>query len=521
MTEPKKRVTVTQVRTELQEELRVQEANFTERIAELELANEDRGWRSLSGASDQEFSREGLQRIVSESRLFYRKNPIIIRAVNTITDYTFAQGVTFKATSPVVNSVIQAFLDDPKNKAEITTVLAMVQKDHDLQVAGNLYFVFFTNDNGDTRVRTINFDEIADIQTNPEDAREPWFYVREYTQKGMGRKELYPDWRYQPKSRPETIGGLTVLWDKPVYHVKVNAFSFDKFGLSEIYSAQDWARAYVRFLSDWSTIVRSYARFAWQIVTKGKSAARAAVKTKLDSKISSDGYNPSPATGAAFIASEGTSLNPIKTSGATTSADDGRQLLLMVCAATGVFEHFMGNPSTSNLATAKTLNRPMELSFLLRQKMWEEIWENIFSFVIETKARAGVDGLSGMVETDAWGEEVFIYANDVDNEDEALRDEPINTFVDIGFPPIIEHDVKELVESIVGATTLNGNPPAGTLDIQYTTKLLLQALGETSVEEVMAELFPEDEGTPEEESLREAVVKLRATAKRLAEVTSA
>lgn len=521
MTEPKKRITANQVRAELTEVLRVQEANFTERIAELELALEDRGWRSLSGASEREFSREGLKKIVSESRLFYRKNPTIIRAVNTITNYVLAQGVTFEAINPVVNTVIQAFLNDRKNKAEIATILAMVQKDHDLQVTANLFFVFFTNKEGDTRIRTVIFDEIADIKTNPEDAKEPWFYVRQYTQKNVSKTVLYPDWRYRPKDQPEKIDDNDVLWDKPIYHVKVNALSGDKFGLSEIYAAQDWARAYVRFLSDWSTIVRSYARFAWQVTTKGGRGARAAIKTKLDSSISTDGYNPAPAAGSGFIASEGTALNPIKTAGATTSADDGRQLLLMVCAATGVFEHFMGNPATSNLATAKTLNRPMELSFLNRQRLWETIWEDIFSFVIEAKARAGEDGLSGTVQEDAWGEEEFVYDDDIDNEDAELRKLPINTFVNVTFPPIIEHDVKTLVDSIVSATTLDGNPPAGTLDIQYTTKLLLQALGETAVEEVLAELFPEGEGTEEEESMRAAVVKLRRSAERLAEAANA
>jgi len=514
MTAPKKRTTVAQV----QEQLRVQEANFTERIAELELAIEDRGWRSLSGASEQEFSREGLRRIVKESRLFYFKNPTIIRAVNTITDYIFAQGLTFEAPNPTVNAVIQAFLADRKNKKEITTILTMVQKEHDLLIAANLFFVFFVNSNGDTRVRTIEFDEIADIKTNPEDAKEPWFYERRWSQDGVSKRELYPDWQYHPKAWPPTVKDMPVRWDTPMYHVKVNALSSQKFGLSEIYAAQDWARAYVRFLSDWSTIVRSYARFAWQVTAKGKGA-RAAIKTKLDSGISSGNYNPAPAAGSAFIGSD-TRLDPIKTAGATTSADDGRQLLLMVCAATGVFEHFMGNPSTSNLATAKTLNRPMELSFMNRQRMWETVWEDIFSFVLEAKARAGEDGLSGEVVTDAWGEEAFIYSDDVDNEDENLRDQPINTYVDVNFPSIIEHDVKELVDSIVVAATLAGNPPAGTLSMEYTTKLLLQALGETSVEEVMAELFPE-EGTAEEESMRAAIVKLRATAEKLAEVSDA
>jgi hypothetical protein len=53
------------------------------------------------------------------------------------------------------------------------------------------------------------------------------------------------------------------------------------------------------------------------------------------------------------------------------------------------------------------------------------------------------------------------------------------------------------VDAIVKAATLGGTTFAGTLDPEYTTRQLLIALGEHSVEEVIADLFPEDEEVPE------------------------
>lgn len=506
----------------LSEALNEQHAQFEERLSELELelelAAEDAGWLRLLGESEREFSREALRKIAHESRLYWMKNPLIRRSVLTVTDYCFGLGVTIRGDHPVVDEVVQKFLEDPKNKAEVTTVLKMQEKDRDIQIEGNLFFVFFANSKGDTRVRTIPFDEIEEIHTNPEDGKEPWFYQRRKL--AQGASELYPDWGYNPQSRLDQYKGMEVHWDRPLYHVKVNCLSDQRFGLSELYSAQAWARAYNQFLTDWATIVRALAKFAWQITAKGKRTL-AAAKTKLDSRISAGGYEPAPSTASVFLAGPETALAPIKTAGTTTGAQDGRWLKLMVCAATGIFEHYYGDPSTGNLATAKTMDRPMELQFKNRQRLWQEIWENVCSFVVEAKARVGEDDLSGREEEDAWGDLIFVYDNDIENEDEELQGLPIDTHVTVQFPDLLEHDVKARVDAIVAATTLGGMPLAGTLDAKYATEQLLQALGETSVEEIMARLFPEDKegkGTsPEEESLRGAIGKLRGVSGKLLE----
>jgi len=296
----------------------------------------------------------------------------------------------------------------------------------------------------------------------------------------------------------------------------VNAVLNQKFGLSEIYSAQDWARAYNRFLQDWATIVRSYARFAWQMTKKSGSGGRLAAKTALDSKISSDQYKPAPAAGSVFIGSDDTKMAPMRTAGATTSAEDGRRLLLMVCAATGLPETFYGDASVGTLATARSLNRPTELAFSLRQRLWEIVIESICGYAIQCAAEVGyssddpaVNGtLSGDWEPDAWEEETFIYGDDTDNENTDLRGKPIDTTVNVDFPALVEDDQKAQVEAIVSAATLNGSAFAGTLDAEYTTERLLRVLGETSIEEVLERLFPEGE-EPEAVAVAGAVQDLQ------------
>ena len=502
----------------LSEDLRVMASNYEETLRELELSLEDIGWDKLSGSDDKDFSREGLNKICKNSFLFYEKNPLIGRAVDTQANYVFGQGVTIKADHPLVDEVVQTFLDDRKNKKVFSTNIQLVKLEKDLRINANLFFAFFKNSEGQVRICPIVFDEIWDTVTNPEDKSEVWYYERRSQTTGSTtiKTEYYPDWQYRPDNQVPTYNNKPVHWESPVYHVKVNAILNQKFGLSEVYSAQDWAQAYNKFLADWATIVRSYAKFAWQMTTTAGKSGRLAAKTKLDSQISSGGYNPSPATGSAIVASEGTKMAPIRTAGATTSAEDGRRLLLMVCAATGLPETFYGDASVGTLATARSLNRPTELAFSLRQRLWEIVIESICGYVIQCAAEVGyvsedpkvVGKLSGEWEDDAWEEETFIYDDDTENEDTDMRGKPIDTSVSVDFPALVEDDQKAQVEAIVSAATLNGSALAGTFDAKYTTELLMRVLGESSIEEKIEMLFPDGE-EPEAKAVAGAVNDLQ------------
>lgn len=489
-----------------------------ERLAELELSLEDSGWQRLSGESDREFSREGLRVINKMARIYWLKNPLIKRGVLTQTQYVFGRGVNIAARHPLVNEVIQKFLDDPKNKAELTSHQARGIKEMELQLFSNLFFTFFVNKStGRVRVRSINPDEIDEVIKNPEDAKEPWYYKRVWTRKrfdmgtGLSTTEsvttYYPDWRYTPAGgHPATIGGHQVEGEVPVYHVAVNKLSDMTFGVSEVYAAMDWAKAYKNFLGDWATIVRSYARFAWQLTAKGGQKGVAATATKLSKAVGVEQpITPNPVTGkppqagAVMVTQqEGAKLEPIKTAGATTKAEDGRRLLLMVSAGMGIFEHYFGDPSTGNLATAKSMERPMELMFLDRQALWADVFQEMFQFVIDQDAKAPSGKLPGREVLDEVGERVVQLDLDSENEDPELAKQPIDRHVTVEFPSILEKDVVSRIDALIKAATLDGKTLAGTIDLMTITRLLLVALEVDNVDEVLEQLFPD--GKPPEQA---------------------
>ncbi|WP_062397869.1 hypothetical protein [Methanogenium cariaci] len=240
-----------------------------------------------------------------------------------------------------------------------------------------------------------------------------------------------------------------------------------QFGVSEVYAACDWARSYKEFLEDWTTIVKALSQFAHRLTVKGGTGgAVATAKTQLQALIANpfaktgETQQTMP-TGSTFISGEGAKLEPMKTAGGvTTSCDDARRLMLMVCSATGIYEHYLtgGDPSTGNLATAKSMERPMELQFLARQTLWKSILQNILGYVIDEAAIApnGPLAQGATIDTDEdGGDRIVTLATDPDSDDST----PMSRKVEIKYPPLLEHDLLARVDALIGAGTLKGYTP--------------------------------------------------------------
>lgn len=506
-------------------EQQLQEANteLSERLAALEFALESMDWRLLTSQTEQEFSREGLRTITDLARVMYLKNPIIQRGVKVQRLYVWGQGVSITAKQEEIQAVIGDFDSDPKNQVELTSHQARMNKETEQATDGNTFFVFFPNaQTGRVRVRTIDFNEIFDILSDPEDAKSPRFYLRQwsvvtYDSNGAIATEMkrayYPDWRYNPTSKPQSINSAPVMWQSPIYHVKTGGFSGWKFGVSEIYAAIDWARAYKEFLEDWASIVRAYRKFAFQLTTTGGKAGIAAAKTKLSTTLGNAGStetNPSPVVGSTFLAGENVNLSPIRTSGATVAAEDGRRILLMVAAASGLPETFYGDASVGSLATAQSLDRPTELMMKDRQSLWMDVLGAIYQYVVLWAVKAPKGALKGLgrIERIPEGDEVA---------ERVVWNADINPHIDIEFPPILSGDTLQRVQAIISAATLDGKTTSS-IDLPTVTRMLLIALGEDDVDEIINRLYPDgqvpeqpvDGNRPQSEALMvEAVRELR------------
>ncbi len=458
-----------------------------ERIAELELALEDRGWKRQLALASTEFSRYGIQQIILISRLYFVKHPLIKRGIKVSSYYVFGRGIEISSSDEAANEVLQDFFSDPRNRAELSQI-GLVAKEEGLHTDGNLFWSFHTAlDDGQTIIRQIDALEIEEIITDPNDSAVPWFYHRRWTQvsfnpeRGETTNEPMDAWYvaldYKGKLPPlikgkplwKDVSGMPVR----VLHLKVDGLSKWHFGCPSVYAALDWARAYRHFLEDWCTMTRQLARFSWQVETTGGQAAIASFKQTLATTLANDGQNietnPTPVAGSAFITGPGNKLQAIKTAGATTEPEQGRRVLLMVAAAFGLPETFFGDASTGSLATAQSLDRPTELKFLERQEFWREALQKVGMTVLENSKTAPKGRL---------------------REARSKNPTPDPITIDIKFPSILEHDITSRVTAIVDAMTLNGFETTG-IDEKTGVGLLLEELGVEDVQTVLDAMYPE------------------------------
>jgi hypothetical protein len=470
-----------------------QPAPLKEALAELELALEDRGWARQFALADMEFSMWGIKQIMRICRLYFIKNPLVRRGVSVIAYYVFGRGVDISSEDKPTNAVIEDFIG---RNSHLLGQRGLAKLQQWLHTDGNIFLAFFTDvETGEVSLRTIDPLEIEEIVTDPNDHEKQWFFRRKWMQqqfdpdRGITSPKPMEAWYCAVDHDP---GRLTAINNIPiqrdaggaieVLHIKEGALPNWRFGCPPVYPAIDWARAYKNLMQDWASIQRALARFAWDVETKGGMPAIAALKSTLATTLANDGQqietNPTPVAGSAFISGPGNKLTPVKTANTQTSPEEGRRILLLLCAAFGLGEHFFGDATTGSLATALSLDRPTELMMLMWQELWREIIKKIFGVVLDRARKAPGGALR-----EAKGIHI------VYREKKAVAPAAGTVAIDVVFPAVLEHDITQRVDAIVAAATLNGFEATG-IDERTAMGLLLAELGVEDVESVLDIMYP-------------------------------
>lgn len=481
---------------QLRETLQMEQWNgeqLRENLGLIELAMEEEGWRRFGVRMRQEFSRRGIMNMIEASRGMYMANSLIKRAINVKTYYTWGQGVnTIAADDRIQSDVILPMMADEGNKAEWYSHQSRLLTHVDRQIEGNLFMSLPTDMLGNVSLRSIPTEEIQDIHCKPGDRQQVWFYRRIWTEEVFDittgnshmeqYDELYPDYRYHPVRKPPQAGIFKINWNSPIIHVRTGGTKHMKFGVPETYAALDWARAYKRFLEDWHTIVKSLAKFAWKRSTTGEKISQEQMKFDGMAHIRNEGEEGhvdqlrDKGAGGVFLQAGDDDMAPIKTSGTTTRADDAKASRLMVAAAMDLPDTILsGDVDVGNFATSKTLDRPTELGMINEQLLWKDFDQAIYKYAIEAKIRKGL--LPGHVEYIGYSNSRVV--------------SELDTEVEVSFPPVLEHDVVEMVKAIVSAATLEGKSDAGVFPRETLSRALASALSFDSIDKMIAELTTE------------------------------
>lgn len=451
------------------------EHRLEESLTQLELARENTGWQRITEQYAAEFSREGLRTAANTGRIFGIANPIIKRGREVRHAYVWGQGVTIAAVDQDVNDLVQSFIDDEGNREAFFGAQARQQYEGCLFDEGNFFLPHFTNPlTGRVKVRTIPFDEIADVKTAPGDKATPWFYLREWVEQDANgndvqRKAYYPALKYQPATRYRRIDDIDVFWDAPVRHVKVNAGSGWKFGIGDSYAAIPWALSHKGFLEDWALLMKALAKIAY--VTSSKSSGVSQSK-----RAQIQGMANLPA-GSAVSMSDDQKLEAMPKSGATLDSESSRPLATMAASAMGIpVTIALADPGqTGARATAETLDLPTRLIMQARQQLHTEVFKDSIGYAIEQAVIAPRGPLRRL------GTAV----RDEDRLTVAFTD-PAAASVEVSWPSLDEVDVKVMMDAIIAA---EGMPDTPKLPL---VRLALQILKVPDVDEWIDKITDDD-----------------------------
>ena len=456
---------------------------LTESVRDLSLQLEDRGWKKIGSDDENTMTREALVQAAQDGRALAVAHPLVRRGLSLRTSYVHGQGgpqLSVEAEDEDVNAAVQQWWTSRENQNSLTGPEARTRLERALSTDGNVFIASFTNPvDGRVTNRTIPFEQITRIITNPEDRGQVWFYERTYSKRAEAFSTteqsvtvLYPDLAYAPALKPHTILGHQVMWDQPVRHVKVNDLDGWEFGIGDTFSIAPYARGYRDFLNDWLKLMKSLSQFAWRGTAEGKRAQRARQALARAQQGVTGNDN---SVGATYVSAPGEGLEAIPKTGATIDADSGRPILAMIAAGLDVPVTMLSTDPgiTGARSTAETLDEPMYRAMRARQDVWTAVFIDLAEYRIEQAIRAGK--LPGTVVRDPWTQT---------DHAELSGDRPV---IHCDWPDLSTASVDDAVKAIRDADATGKVPPL------VIARLLLTALGVEDIDAVLEELT-DDEG---------------------------
>lgn len=396
------------------------------------------GWAPLGSFGPDAVTGLNRRQINDEVRQYYHSDPTLHYMVELENAYTFSRGVSVKAQDPDIDAWLQRFWRHPSNRASLTTAKAQWDLNKELQLEGELFFLFYTSTlTGQVTVRTLPPTQVHKIVTARGDAQMQQLY---YGQFHASERSSSPYWlldyRVADTSRqlaqPDLVGPNTEI---AVMQVLSDALGGR--GLSPKRTSVRWIKALTGFMQDRAVLTLAGSTFAFKQKIKGNRQALELALARWGAYASQLKYDKDETErrqgGTTFVENEASNLEQLKFDTMAANAyQDMRMFRQLAGIGSGVFEHYLGDPSTGNLATATAMELPMLKLFEFRQQFWADVFSEIFHYVLLQGVRYGRLGGQAQVELDQSGGYPMWVVEPVRRTD--LTIEAI-------FPPIVQKDI--------------------------------------------------------------------------------
>lgn len=333
-----------------------------------------------------------------EARYLYHVEPVARQVVTLHNAYTFGRGVAVSSQDAQTAGVIRSFWDDMRNRETFTRALPQWLLNRDQQLEGEIDLLLGVSTlDGRVTIRPLPSTEVQEAIYTEDDPIIPAYYRRfyrprrydfsshQYVPADQPVRSYIPDWRWAEADQSK----IPNLPEKTEYYLmRVVTNPLNTRGISQMSSALPWMKALRGFMEDRVTLTLALATFAFKAKVKGNKAAIRRLEDRFGEwetqyKYGHDTRERRQGANIA-IENEAMDLEQFKVdSGANQAYTDARMLRQQAgLGGGGIFEHYLGDPSTGNLATATAMELPMLKLFEYEQQMWQDVISDVIMFVL-------------------------------------------------------------------------------------------------------------------------------------------
>jgi hypothetical protein len=386
------------------------------------------GWYVLDymGGAPQEVKPTERRRMAAQARMVWVQDPVAGANVDLSCQFIFGRGVPKpKASDEKVQEVIDEAWDDPDNKAALTTFAAQTALCTDLVLQSNLFLLFFEGDDGKVKLGILEHDSVEDAVRDSNNRLRVLYYVARQRMYGWDYTMDRPDIKaamaseapgrrprvmyYQALAATDTDTGQIDSLDPAcppeklaeglVYHIAINKGSEMVFGVPAMRRIVKWMAALNDFMAARVDMTQAAAAFimrrtvtgtpqqvaniAAKAISRQSSLASQSVDTSTDSSAVLSGPRP----GSILNENQNVKTEPFAISTqAAQAAQDAQMIRSQISSATWP-QHYLGDQSNANLATAQAL----ELPVIKKVEAFQELFEGLFRTFIDRVIQKAVD----------------------------------------------------------------------------------------------------------------------------------
>lgn len=366
------------------------------RLADLQLALDDVGWKPLGSDSiedQQELALDTIKSTADMARSLAVINPLIKHGIGVRTQYIWNKGIRFKGIEET-----DKVLENPLNKKYLFSSEAQIEMEKCLATDGNFFFLARgkagrrrAGGAGEATGQRIPFSQIVGIVTNPDDSEDVWFYRRKWSvtkwlktvdrEVKEEREEYYPSDLYDTRNgKPNSIRGKKVNWDSVLIEHSVNKQVGWRYGLPDVMPVIFWAKAHKEFLEDSAKLIKAYSRYAFK-ATAPTPAGVKNMATKVAAQPQRGPYGDKADIGGTAVMTAGANLQPLGRTAGSVDFNAGTPLAGYVAAGLEIpLTDLLSDSSLSNRSAAETLSESKLAAMQQRQKSWGLFFERLFAF---------------------------------------------------------------------------------------------------------------------------------------------